>query len=147
MKSWKLETRKIHETCVGRILISLVALANTSETLYASLKALVCVLKNSQVRLDKGHAQVIGLVLKSKKALLSMRVLHLVFSLVEQEHGFAELLGDLEIWCSPGSGADPNPHASDSSINVVAPSPISDLEKALYDHFVNLLNEDRRACE
>lgn len=111
-----------------RILISLIALANTSETLYASLKALVCVLKNSNVRVDRHHAQVIGFVLKSKKSLLSMRVLHLVFSLVEQEHGFAELLGDLEIWCDDEER-------------------ISDLEKALYEHFVNLLNEDRRAGE
>ncbi|CAL8113792.1 unnamed protein product [Orchesella dallaii] len=110
-----------------RILISLIALANTGETLYASLKACVCVLKNSNIRVDKGEAQVIGFVLKNKKSLLTMRVLHLVFSLVDQEHGFAELLGDLEIWCGDGK--------------------INDLEKALYEHFMTLLNEDKRAVE
>lgn len=26
-------------------------------------------------------------------------MLHLVLSLVEQKHGYAELLGDLDIWC------------------------------------------------
>ncbi|ODN04745.1 WD repeat and FYVE domain-containing protein 3, partial [Orchesella cincta] len=110
-----------------RILISLIALANTGETLYASLKALVCVIKNSNIRVDKAQAQVIGFVLKSKKSLLTMRVLHLVFSLVDQEHGFAELLGDLEIWSGDGK--------------------INDLEKALYEHFMTLLNEDKRAVE
>jgi hypothetical protein len=74
------------------ILIGLVAMANTGESLYAALKALVCVVKSNCVNglgsanlLDRGSAQMLGYLLKKKKHLLSMRVLHLVFGLVSTD--------------------------------------------------------------
>jgi hypothetical protein len=74
------------------ILIGLVAMANTGEALYAALKALVCVVKSNSVNgassatlLDRSSSQMLGYLLKRKKHLLSMRVLHLVFGLVSTE--------------------------------------------------------------
>lgn len=74
------------------ILIGLIAMATTGEALYAALKALVCVVKSNSVNgvssatlLDRSSSQMLGYLLKRKKHLLSMRVLHLVFGLVSTE--------------------------------------------------------------
>ncbi|OXA60252.1 WD repeat and FYVE domain-containing protein 3 [Folsomia candida] len=182
------------------ILIGLVAMATTGESLYAALKALVCVVKSNSVNgltsanlLDRGSSQMLGYLLKKKKSLLSMRVLHLVFGLVSTEcgsikengggGGFNDLLGDLDIWCGnnvyfshPSPCSDSTQVKSDQesvastpcdflgasnikpTVTLGAPDSSSsqqqpqthfdfshaDLEKALYEHFLQMLAEDSK---
>eukprot|EP00794_Sanderia_malayensis_P012330 gene12330-13603_t len=117
------------------ILLSLVAMASNLEELYASLKALTCIVQSSKlarremVRV-KGY-QVLGYLLKKKTRLLNTHILHLIFSLVgtvrsDQELGsipnviaFNDLLCDLEIWHNA----------------------LNDLEKSLFCHFYELLTQ------
>jgi hypothetical protein len=174
------------------ILIGLVAMATTSEALYAALKALVCVVKSNSVNgassatlVDRASWQMLGFLLKRKRNLLSMRVLHLVFGLVstdisssimkDQRGGFSDLLGDLEIWCggnnyynatigqkgssSGDNGSEastPSEHTAGGIIGKKqgASEPQTqvqhfdfnhaDLEKALYEHFLQMLTEDAK---
>ncbi|CAG7725994.1 unnamed protein product [Allacma fusca] len=116
--------------------VGLVAMATTGEALYASLKSLVCVVKSNCVNgatsstlVDRSCWQMLGYLLKRKKNLLSMRVLHLVFSLINSDtgtgnSGFTELLGDLDIWVDIDQDVD--------------------LEKPVYDHFYQLLADDQK---
>jgi len=171
------------------VLIGLVAMATTGEALYAALKALVCVVKSNSVNgassvtlVDRSSWQMLGFLLKRKRNLLSMRVLHLVFGLVstdissaamkEQRGGFADLLGDLEIWCGGSTFHHAGCHKGSSSAENVSeastPSENTgtlvkkqigsesnsqaqhfdfnhvDLEKALYEHFLQMLTEDTK---
>lgn len=199
-----LGVRVFHPTPVSRavlsvggipLLIGLVAMANSGESLYAALKALVCVVKSNSVNgissavlLDRSSSQMLGYLLKKKKHLLSMRVLHLVFGLVSTElgairdngggGGFNDLLGDLDIWCggntnyfavppSPSpvpagegliskSGQESMASTPGEFLGVRQPSPArssptttthfdfshADLEKALYEHCLQMLAED-----
>jgi len=167
-------------------------MANTGEMLYASLKGFVCVIKsNSNTNLVSETAwQTLGYLLKRKKHLLTMRVLHLVFGLVssdssggssnlnrENRSGFVELLGDIDIWCpfpvtsgnsksglgvfdsgssTPDTGIRQQPSSEEPTPSGTfqhGPSTHNpqkfdfiqanvDLEKALYEHFLQLLNDD-----
>lgn len=167
------------------ILIGLVAMANTGEALYAALKALVCVVKSNSINgacsatlVDRVSSQTLGYLLKRKKHLLSMRILHLVFGLVHTDQGsynnefeyggFNDLLGDLDIWCGttiPYSHPSPSPCSETPQFKftesaLTSPSLLSgstqlessqqfdfshaDLEKALYEHFLQLLTEDNK---
>lgn len=170
-------------------------MANTGEMLYASLKAFVCVVKsNAQTSLVSETAwQTLGFLLKRKKHLLTMRVLHLVFGLVssdasggnnnlnrENRSGFVELLGDIDIWCpfpmsngntksnlgvfdsgpsTPENGFRKQPSAEDPTVSSTSLQGLVtqsvqkfeflqsnvDLEKALYEHFLQLLNDEPKA--
>eukprot|EP00795_Rhopilema_esculentum_P008037 gene8037-13951_t len=122
------------------ILLSLVAMAGNLEELYASLKALTCIVQSSRlarkemVRI-KGY-QILGYLLKRKVWLLNTHILHLIFSLVgtvrsDKELGsipntvaFNDLLCNFEIWHN-------------------APN---DLEKSLFSHFFELLTQGSE-CE
>jgi len=95
------------------ILLSLVAMSKNLEELYASLKALTCIVQSSKlarkemVRI-KGY-QILAFLLKRKNDLLNTHILHLIFSLVgtvrsDRELGsipnvvaFNDLLCDFEV--------------------------------------------------
>jgi len=159
------------------VLIGLVAMASTGEALYAGLKALVCAVKSNSVNgassstlVDRSCWQMLGYILKRKKSLLSMRVLHLVFALVSSENasclrdlrgGFSDLLGDLDIWCvetlekpekdSKNSQATDETSPTSDLIKKLTEDPLvesngADLEKALYEHLLQMLSEDPKHC-
>lgn len=68
------------------MLLGLIAMAQDVETLYAGVKALVCVVrsnKTAQNEMDrKRYYQTLAMLLKRKKHLLNSHILHLAFSLV-----------------------------------------------------------------
>lgn len=68
------------------VLLGLIAMAQDVETLYAGVKALVCVVrsnKTAQKEMDrKRYYQTLAMLLKRKKNLLNSHILHLAFSLV-----------------------------------------------------------------
>lgn len=121
--------------CIGSVscLLGLVAMATGVEALYASVKALSCVLRsNPSCRRDMDRTrgyQILALLLRKKKHLLNTHILHLTFALVgtvdsDREssiipnvYAFRDLLCDLEVW-HDGPG---------------------DLERSLYAHFLELL--------
>lgn len=121
--------------CIGGVsaMLGLVAMATSVEGLYASVKALSCVLRsNPSARRDmervRGY-QILALLLRRKKHLLNTHILHLTFALVgtvdsDRESSvipnrvaFKDLLCDLEVWRE-------------------APA---DLQRSLFSHFLELL--------
>ncbi|XP_048589940.1 WD repeat and FYVE domain-containing protein 3-like [Nematostella vectensis] len=121
--------------CIGGVscLLGLIAMAKDVDVLYASVKALSCVLRsNPAARRDmertRGY-QILAFLLRKKQYLLNTHILHLTFALVgtvdsDRESSiipnriaFRDLLCDLEVWHD-------------------APA---DLERSLYSHFLELL--------
>ena len=110
--------RPIHHLldCVGGtfILLGLIAKASTVDSLYASVKALVCVLRGNGLAMNQmernGGFGILGMLYKIKSHLLNNHILHLTFSLVgtidsDREcsrilyvTAFHDLLGNLEVW-------------------------------------------------
>ncbi|XP_046392591.1 WD repeat and FYVE domain-containing protein 3 isoform X2 [Ischnura elegans] len=106
---------KIVENVGGcSVLLGLIAMAQDVESLYAAVKALVCVVRSNrcaQKEMERqcGH-QTLAMLLRRKKALLNSHILHLTFGLVGtvnsgQESSsipnmiaFRDLLCDLEVW-------------------------------------------------
>ena len=126
---------KVIETVGGcNVLLGLVAMATDMESLYAGVKALVCVLKSNpfaynEMEAIKGY-QTLGMLLRKKLPLLNAHILYLVFTLagtidtaardvsgIPNVAAFRDVLCDLELW----HGAPP------------------DVEKSLFDHFSELV--------
>ncbi|XP_050700499.1 WD repeat and FYVE domain-containing protein 3-like isoform X2 [Eriocheir sinensis] len=100
------------------VLLGLVAMSKDVESLYASVKALSCVIKTSktaQVEMNQSLGyQTLALLLHRKKCLLNSHILHLCMSLagsgearessaIPNTPAFNDLLCDLEVWCdAPG---------------------------------------------
>lgn len=117
------------------ILLCLVAMVNQLSELYASLKALTCILQSSWIarrEMNRVHGyQIVAFLLKKKKHLLNTHILHLVFSLVgtvrsDRESAtipnitaFNDLLCDLEIWHNTPA----------------------ELERSLFSHFYELVTQ------
>ncbi|BFZ02583.1 hypothetical protein BsWGS_05621 [Bradybaena similaris] len=116
-------------------LLGLIAMATDVESLYAAVKALVCVVRSnnsSKWDMDRIHGyQLLAMLYKKKRHLLNSHILHLTFSLVgtldsgressviPNLTAFQDLLCDLEIWHeAPG-----------------------DLQRSLYEHFFELLTD------
>lgn len=89
-------------------------MAQDVESLYAGVKALVCVVKSdrvAQAEMDRRRAyQTLAMLLRRKKQILNSHILHLIFSLVgtvdstsSQQAGapnimaFQDLLCDIEV--------------------------------------------------
>ncbi|KAK6633574.1 hypothetical protein RUM44_004181 [Polyplax serrata] len=117
------------------VLLGMIAMAQDVESLYAAVKALVCVAranKNIQLEMDRKRAhQTLAMLLKKKRHLLNSHILHLAFSLVGTVDSgresssipnvvaFQDLLCDLEVWHeAPG-----------------------DLQKSLLEHIYELVTE------
>ncbi|XP_059163899.1 WD repeat and FYVE domain-containing protein 3-like isoform X2 [Physella acuta] len=117
------------------VLLGLIAMAKDVESLYAAVKALVCVVRSnnsSKWDMDRIHGyQLLAMLYKKKRNLLNSHILHLTFSLVgtldsgresstiPNISAFQDLLCDLEIWHeAPG-----------------------DLQRSLYEHFYELLTD------
>lgn len=96
------------------VLLGLIAMAQDVESLYAGVKALVCVVRgNSMVQQEmdrrRGY-QTLAMLLRRKRHLLNSHILHLAFSLVGTVDSgresssipnptpFHDLLCDLEVW-------------------------------------------------
>ncbi|XP_017775866.1 PREDICTED: WD repeat and FYVE domain-containing protein 3 isoform X2 [Nicrophorus vespilloides] len=96
------------------VLLGLIAMAQDIESLYASVKALVCVVRSNsvaQAEMDKRRGyQTLAMLLRRKKPLLNSHILHLAFSLVgtvdsgretstiPNVPAFQDLLCDLDVW-------------------------------------------------
>jgi len=96
-----------------RFCTGLIAMAQDVETLYAGVKALVCVVRANrpaQQEMDrKRQYQTLAMLLRKKKTLLNSHILHLMFSLVGTVDSgressfipnitaFQDLLCDLEV--------------------------------------------------
>ncbi|RZF45662.1 hypothetical protein LSTR_LSTR010613 [Laodelphax striatellus] len=96
------------------VLLGLIAMAQDVESLYAGVKALVCVVrgnKNVQQEMDRRRGyQTLAMLLRRKRHLLNSHILHLAFSLVGTVDSgresssipnptpFQDLLCDLEVW-------------------------------------------------
>jgi WD repeat and FYVE domain-containing protein 3 len=117
------------------VLMGLIAMAKDVESLYAAVKALVCVVKSSQAsqqEMDrkKGY-QMLATLLRRKKPLLNSHILHLAFSLVgtvdsgresssiPNVAAYRDLLCELDVWYeAPG-----------------------DLTRSLLEHHLELISE------
>ncbi|XP_037804795.1 WD repeat and FYVE domain-containing protein 3-like [Penaeus monodon] len=100
------------------VLLGLVAMSKDVESLYASVKALSCVIKTSktaQMEMNQSLGyQTLALLLRKKKSLLNSHILHLCMSLagsgearessaIPSTPAFSDLLCDLEVWAdAPG---------------------------------------------
>nr|CAI5836643.1 unnamed protein product [Callosobruchus analis] len=96
------------------VLLGLIAMAQDVESLYAGVKALVCVVRSNKVcqaEMDRKRGyQTLAMLLRRKRTLLNSHILHLAFSLVgtvdsgressaiPNKMAFQDLLCDLEIW-------------------------------------------------
>ncbi|KAK2725772.1 hypothetical protein QYM36_000305, partial [Artemia franciscana] len=118
------------------VLLGLIAMANDTETLYASVKVLVCIIR-SEPSIDKEMERTLGYqtlatLLRRHKPLLNNHVLQLIFSLVgtvnsgketliipSNTTAFRDLLCDLEVWTGTSG----------------------DLLRSLLEHFSELLSE------
>ncbi|KAK9884773.1 hypothetical protein WA026_009003 [Henosepilachna vigintioctopunctata] len=96
------------------VLLGLIAMAQDVESLYAGVKALVCVVRSNKVaqnEMDRKRGyQTLSMLLRRKRSLLNSHILHLTFSLVgtidsgressaiPNKTAFQDLLCDLEIW-------------------------------------------------
>ncbi|XP_065652118.1 WD repeat and FYVE domain-containing protein 3 isoform X2 [Hydra vulgaris] len=117
------------------ILLCLIAMVTQLSELYASLKALTCILQSSKIakkemfRID-GY-KILAFLLEKKKHLLNTHILHLVFSLIGTVRSdrdsitipnitaFNDILCNLQIWNNtPGN-----------------------LEKSLFSHFYELITQ------
>lgn len=90
-------------------------MAGDVESLYAGVKALVCVVrsdKTTQCEMDRLHGyQTLAMLLRKKKHILNSHILHLVFSLVgtvdsaresssiPNTTAFQDLLCNIEVLC------------------------------------------------
>jgi hypothetical protein len=123
-------------------LLGLIAMARDVESLYAGVKALVCVLKsNPFARAEMEQAQgyqSLAMLLRKKSSFLNSHILHLIFTLVgtveaaagggghkeaaagiPNQAAFKDLPCDLELW-----------HAAPPEV-----------EKSLFEHFFELLSD------
>ncbi|XP_073985786.1 WD repeat and FYVE domain containing 3 bchs [Rhodnius prolixus] len=117
------------------LLLGLISMAQDVESLYAGVKALVCVVKTdrvAQAEMDRRRAyQTLAMLLRRKKNMLNSHILHLIFSLVgtvdSASHtstipnvmAFQDLLCDIEVWHeAPG-----------------------DLQRSLFEHLYELVAE------
>lgn len=96
------------------VLLGLIAMAQDIESLYAGVKALVCVVRSNKVaqaEMDRKRGyQTLAMLLRRKRSLLNSHILHLAFSLVgtvdsgressaiPNKTAFQDLLCDLEVW-------------------------------------------------
>ncbi|KAJ8966192.1 hypothetical protein NQ317_015412 [Molorchus minor] len=96
------------------VLLGLIAMAQDVESLYAGVKALVCVVRSNKVaqaEMDRRRGyQTLAMLLRRKRTLLNSHILHLTFSLVgtvdsgressaiPNRTSFQDLLCDLEVW-------------------------------------------------
>ena len=117
------------------VMLGLIAMARDDESLYAGVKALVCVLRSnpfsrSEMEEINGY-QSMAMLLRKKSSFVSSNILHLIFTLVgtvdstKENSGipnlsaFRYLLCDLELWHQA-------PH---------------EVEKSLFEHFFELLSD------
>ncbi|XP_014261988.1 WD repeat and FYVE domain-containing protein 3 isoform X2 [Cimex lectularius] len=117
------------------VLLGLISMAQDVESLYAGVKALVCVVKSDRVaqcEMDRRRAyQTLAMLLRRKKQILNSHILHLIFSLVGTVDSgresssipnimaFQDLLCDIEVWHeAPG-----------------------DLQRSLFEHLYELVAE------
>ncbi|EJW79911.1 hypothetical protein WUBG_09178, partial [Wuchereria bancrofti] len=123
--------------CVGGVscLFGLVAMATTSQELYASLKALNTAVKTDKITsrhlINTRSYQILAMLLEGKTELLNSHILHLILSLVgtldtskdtsviPNLSVFEDMLCDLDVW------KDANP----------------DLNRLLYEHFYELITD------
>ncbi|KAL2720725.1 WD repeat and FYVE domain-containing protein 3-like isoform X1 [Vespula squamosa] len=96
------------------VLLGLIAMAQDVESLYAAVKALVCVVRSNQAaqqEMDRRRGyQTLAMLLRRKCTLLNSHILHLTFSLVgtvdsgretsaiPNVTAFQDLLCDLQVW-------------------------------------------------
>ncbi|CAH0558995.1 unnamed protein product [Brassicogethes aeneus] len=96
------------------VLLGVIAMAQDVESLYAGVKALVCVVRSNKVaqaEMDRKRGyQTLAMLLRRKRTLLNSHILHLAFSLVgtvdsgressaiPNKTAFQDLLCDLEVW-------------------------------------------------
>ncbi|KAL1508880.1 hypothetical protein ABEB36_003702 [Hypothenemus hampei] len=96
------------------VLLGLIAMAQDQESLYAGVKALVCVVRSNRVvqaEMDRRRSyQTLAMLFRRKRHLLNSHILHLAFGLVgtvdsgressaiPNKTAFQDLLCDLEIW-------------------------------------------------
>ncbi|XP_043249922.1 WD repeat and FYVE domain-containing protein 3 isoform X1 [Colletes gigas] len=96
------------------VLLGLIAMAQDVESLYAAVKALVCVVRSNQAaqqEMDRRRGyQTLAMLLRRKCPLLNSHILHLTFSLVgtvdsgretsaiPNVTAFQDLLCDLQVW-------------------------------------------------
>ncbi len=128
---------KVIETVGGcHVMLGLVAMAHTMESLYAAVKALVCVIKcnpfsKMQMEENKGY-QTLAMLLRKKVHLLNAHILHLMLTMagtldaggkeitgIPNVSAFRDILCDLDLW-----------HASPP-----------ELEKSLFEHFYELIGD------
>ncbi len=127
---------KVIETVGGcHVMLSIIAMADNMESLYAGVKALVCVLKSNpftrqQMEANRGY-QTLAMLFRKKIHLLNSHILHLMFTMagtidaskevigIPNVAAFRDVLCDLELWHK-------------------APS---DLEKSLFEHFLELTSD------
>ena len=127
---------KVIETIGGcNVLLGIIAMARDMESLYAGVKALVCVLKSNpfahyEMDSNKGY-QTLAMLLRKKLPLLNAHILHLMFTMagtvdsakevvgIPNIAAFRDILCDLELW----HGAP------------------SDIEKSLFEHFFELISD------
>ncbi|KAL1139731.1 hypothetical protein AAG570_006709 [Ranatra chinensis] len=117
------------------VLLGLISMAQDVESLYAGVKALVCVVRGDRVaqcEMDRRRAyQTLAMLLHRKKHILNSHILHLVFSLVgtvdsgrectsvPSMMAFQDLLCNIEVWHeAPG-----------------------DLQRSLFEHLYELVAE------
>lgn len=117
------------------VLLGLIAMAQDVESLYAGVKALVCVVRSNrcaQLEMDRRRGyQTLAMLLRRKTPLLNSHILHLTFSLVgsvdsgresscvPNPQAFQDLLCDIEVWHqAPG-----------------------ELVKSLFEHLLELVSE------
>uniref|UniRef100_A0A1I7VIR8 WD repeat and FYVE domain-containing protein 3 n=1 Tax=Loa loa TaxID=7209 RepID=A0A1I7VIR8_LOALO len=123
--------------CVGGIscLFGLVAMATTSQELYASLKALATAIKTDKITsrhlISTRSYQILAMLLEGKTELLNSHILHLILSLagtldtskdtsiIPNLSVFEDMLCDLDVW------KDASP----------------DLNRLLYEHFYELITD------
>ena len=127
---------KVIQTVGGcNVLLGLIAMARDVESLYAGVKALVCVLKSnpfsrSEMEQISGY-QVLAMLLRKKSTFLNSHILHLIFTLVgtidsnKEVSGipnlpaFRDLVCDLQLW-----------HEAPAEV-----------EKSLFEHFFELISD------
>ncbi|OZC09884.1 hypothetical protein X798_02990 [Onchocerca flexuosa] len=123
--------------CVGGIscLFGLVAMATTSQELYASLKALTTAVKTDKITskhlINTRSYQILAMLLEGKTDLLNSHILHLILSLVgtldtskdtsviPNLSVFEDMLCDLDVWKNASA----------------------DLSRLLYEHFYELITD------
>lgn len=125
---------KVIETVGGcNVLLGIVAMARDVESLYAGVKALLCVLKSNpftrcEMEKSRGY-QTLAMLLRKKTGMLNSHILYLMFTMagtidpgkdvvgIPNPSCFRDVLCDLELW-----------HEGPQ-----------ELEKSLFEHFYELL--------